>query len=59
MRLNQTLLSRNKHNNFKMLGLTATPFRTSESEAGLLKKVFPDDIIFAEHLRLYLRIERK
>ena len=44
-------ISRNKHNNFKMLGLTATPFRTSESEAGLLKKVFPDDIIFAEHLR--------
>jgi superfamily II DNA or RNA helicase len=34
-----------------MLGLTATPFRTEQGEAGLLKKVFPDDIIFAEHLR--------
>lgn len=36
---------------FKMLGLTATPFRTDESEKGLLKLVFPDDIIFSEHLR--------
>jgi hypothetical protein len=34
-----------------MLGLTATPFRTDESEKSLLKKVFPDDIIFSEHLR--------
>jgi superfamily II DNA or RNA helicase len=42
---------RKKSKNFKMLGLTATPFRTEEGEAGLLKKVFPDDIIFAEHLR--------
>lgn len=30
---------------FQMLGLTATPFRTAESEQGLLKKVFPDDIV--------------
>ncbi len=27
------------------------PFRTDESEQGQLKKVFPDDIIFSEHLR--------
>ncbi len=38
-------------NGFKMLGLTATPFRTDESEKGLLKLVFPNDIIFSEHLR--------
>ena len=36
---------------FKMLGLTATPFRTAENEQGLLKFVFPDDIIFSTHLR--------
>ena len=40
-----------KAEGFKMLGLTATPFRTDESEQGLLKKVFPNDIIFSEHLR--------
>jgi hypothetical protein len=34
-----------------MLGLTATPFRTDEGEKGLLSMVFPDDIIFSEHLR--------
>ncbi|MBD2247945.1 DEAD/DEAH box helicase family protein [Nostoc sp. FACHB-888] len=38
-------------NGFKMLGLTATPFRTDESEKGLLKLIFPSDIIFSEHLR--------
>jgi len=42
---------REKTDNFRMLGLTATPFRTDEGEKGLLKKVFPDDIIFSEHLR--------
>jgi superfamily II DNA or RNA helicase len=42
---------RGKADGFRMLGLTATPFRTDESEQGLLKKVFPDDIIFSEHLR--------
>lgn len=42
---------RGQENEFKMLGLTATPFRTDENEKGLLKKVFPDDIIFSEHLR--------
>jgi len=43
--------SRGKLGGFRMLGLTATPFRTDEGEKGLLKKVFPDDIIFSEHLR--------
>ncbi len=42
---------RQKQDDFRMLGLTATPFRSNETEAGLLKKVFPDDIIFSEHLR--------
>lgn len=42
---------RGKTDGFKMLGLTATPFRTDEDEKGLLKLVFPDDIIFSEHLR--------
>jgi superfamily II DNA or RNA helicase len=31
---------------FRMLGLTATPFRTSPSEQGLLKKIFEDDIVY-------------
>ncbi len=30
----------------KTIGLTATPFRTADSERGLLKKVFPDDIVY-------------
>lgn len=30
----------------RVLGLTATPFRTAEREQGLLKRVFPDDIVF-------------
>ena len=29
-----------------ILGLTATPFRTSEEEQGLLKKIFKDDILY-------------
>ena len=36
---------------FKMLGLTATPFRTNEDEQGLLKKIFPDDIVYKIDLR--------
>lgn len=36
---------------FRMLGLTATPFRTAEYEKGLLKKVFPDDIVYKTDLR--------
>ncbi len=36
---------------FKMLGLTATPFRTSKKEKGLLKKIFKDDIVYKIDLR--------
>lgn len=32
--------------NLKILGLTATPFRTSEQEKGLLGKIFTDDILY-------------
>ena len=32
--------------NVKMLGLTATPFRTSEQEQGLLGQIFTDDIAY-------------
>ncbi|MCD8238633.1 MAG: DEAD/DEAH box helicase family protein [Clostridiales bacterium] len=37
--------------NYKLLGLTATPFRTAENELGLLKKLFPDDIVYKIDLR--------
>lgn len=36
---------------FRMIGLTATPFRTAIDEQGLLAKVFPDDIIYKVDLR--------
>lgn len=49
--IKQNFKDRGKTDGFRMLGLTATPFRTDETEQGLLKKVFPDDIIFSEHLR--------
>lgn len=49
--IKQNFKARGKADNFRMLGLTATPFRTDETEQGLLKKVFPNDIIFSEHLR--------
>lgn len=43
---------RNKNSDsFKMIGLTATPFRTSESENKLLKKVFESDIIYEISLK--------
>jgi len=35
----------------KVLGLTATPFRTAESEQGLLKKIFHNDIIYKIDMR--------
>lgn len=41
---------------FQMLGLTATPFRTVENERGLLKKVFPDDIVYKIDLRTLIRL---
>lgn len=40
-----------KVDQFRMIGLTATPFRTAEDEQGLLAKVFPDDIIYKVDLR--------
>lgn len=36
---------------FRLLGLTATPFRTAEKEQGLLAKLFPDNIIYKTDLR--------
>lgn len=30
----------------KLIGLTATPFRTAEAEQGLLAKIYPDDIAY-------------
>ena len=35
----------------KVLGLTETPFRTADSEQGLLKKIFYDDIAYKIDLR--------
>lgn len=35
-----------KVKNLKVIGLTATPFRTDEKEKGLLGKVFEDDIVY-------------
>lgn len=34
----------------KMLGLTATPFRTSDDEQGALKQIFTDDIVYKTDL---------
>ena len=42
---------KNKVDKFTMVGLTATPFRTSDNEKGLLAKVFSDDIIYKVDLR--------
>ncbi len=42
--------------NLNILGLTATPFRTADDEQGLLKKVFPDDIIYKIDLRTLIRL---
>ena len=49
-------LEESKPKTFKMLGLTATPFRTAIDEGGLLKQIFPDDIIFKEDLRSLITI---
>ena len=35
----------------KIIGLTATPFRTADSEKGLLKRIFPDDIVYSVSLK--------
>lgn len=42
---------KSKVENVKLLGLTATPFRTSEVEKGLLKKIFTDDIVYKIDLK--------
>ncbi len=42
--------------NLSILGLTATPFRTADDEQGLLKKVFPDDIVYKIDLRTLIRL---
>jgi ATP-dependent helicase IRC3 len=42
---------RDRVSEFRLLGLTATPFRTAEDEQGLLAKVFPDDIVYKVDLR--------
>jgi DNA or RNA helicases of superfamily II len=44
-----SIRANSKH--LKMLGLTATPFRTADNEQGLLKKVFPNDIVYKIDLR--------
>lgn len=40
-----------KVKNFKLIGLTATPFRTNENEKGALKKIFTDDIVYKINLK--------
>jgi ATP-dependent helicase IRC3 len=40
-----------KSSRFRMLGLTATPFRTKMEEKGLLKRIFKDDIVYEVSLR--------
>lgn len=47
---------KNNVQNFKLLGLTATPTRTAENERGLLKKVFPDDVIYKIDLKTLIRL---
>ncbi|WP_304518842.1 DEAD/DEAH box helicase family protein [Clostridium estertheticum] len=42
---------RNNTKNVKLLGLTATPFRTATEEAGLLAKIFTDDIVYKIDLK--------
>ena len=42
---------KNNVDDFRMLGLTATPFRTSENEKGLLAKLFTDEIVYDVDLR--------
>lgn len=43
--------------NAKMLGLTATPFRTSEHEKGALKAIFQDDIVYKTDLDTLIKKE--
>lgn len=45
----------NKIPNVKIVGLTATPFRTSEQEQGLLGQIFIDDIIYKIDLETLIK----
>lgn len=40
-----------KVSSLKLLGLTATPFRTSDEEKGALKQIFTDDIVYKTDLQ--------
>ncbi|MBO7597823.1 MAG: DEAD/DEAH box helicase family protein [Bacteroidales bacterium] len=44
----RTLIANIENNipKFRMLGLTATPFRTANHELGYLAKLFPDDMVY-------------
>lgn len=39
----------------KLLGLTATPFRTSEDEQGALRQIFTDDIVYKTDLNALIK----
>lgn len=41
--------------NLKVIGLTATPFRTIEEETGILQKIFYDDIIYKTDLKVLIK----
>ena len=41
-----TLNDNKRLKSLKILGLTATPFRTQDNEKGLLRKIFKDDIVY-------------
>lgn len=45
------ILEKHNRNNLHILGLTATPYRTSESEKGLLKQLFKDGITYGIDLK--------
>lgn len=46
-----------KVKNVKLLGLTATPFRTADNEKGLLKQIFTDDIVYKIDLKDLIKKE--
>ena len=46
-----------KANSVKLLGLTATPFRTADAEAGALKTIFTDDIVYKTDLDALIKKE--
>lgn len=44
-----------KTKSMKLLGLTATPFRTSDDEQGALKQIFTDDIVYKTDLEALIK----